>query len=66
MTNNTILNFSANFYLTADTKEQYNHTIDQTNTVNGKPIYHLYGIHDQLYEGLDIGDVIIADAENIT
>lgn len=45
--------------------EDYRHTVEPTNTVNGKPIFYYYGLKDEVLVGLDAGHITLAAAENV-
>ncbi len=44
----------------------FNHTIDTSNTVNGKPVYYFYNKTDLVLSGLDAGHITLALCSNIT
>ena len=48
LTNVTIENCARGFTLTSDTAEPYQQSIDETNTVDGKPIMYLVGVSDRV------------------
>ena len=43
----------------------YDNSIDTSNTVNGKPVYYFYDIHDQTISNLNITHLTIAESSNI-
>ncbi|UCG70595.1 MAG: right-handed parallel beta-helix repeat-containing protein, partial [Thermoplasmata archaeon] len=46
--NNTMINNSYNFYILGEADEHYIHSIDTSNTVDGKPIYYLVNVSDYI------------------
>jgi len=46
-------------------KKDYQNSIDTSNTVNGKPLYYFYDIHDQTISGLDTPHLTVASGTNI-
>ncbi len=56
-----------NFRLDAQTDAQYNHTIDTTNTVDGKPIYYVRGASGQTLDGSsNAGTIYLIDCSDMT
>ena len=47
-------------------KEHFRHQIEQTNTVNGKPIHYYYGLQDQVLEGIEAGSFYLAGSKDVT
>lgn len=45
--------------------QHYNHVIEPTNSVNGKPVYYFYGISDTNIADLDAGHITLAGARNV-
>ena len=45
--------------------EEYRHTVEATNTVNGKPVHYFYGLQDQVLTGLDAGHITLAACRNV-
>lgn len=45
--------------------EEYRHTIEATNTVNGKPVYYFHGLQDQVLVGLDAGHITLVACQNV-
>ena len=45
--------------------EHFRHSIDQTNTVNGKPVHYYYGLEDQVLEGIEAGSFYLAGSRNV-
>lgn len=45
--------------------EDYDHLIEATNTVNGKPVFYYFGLKDRVLVGLDAGHITLAAAENV-
>jgi parallel beta-helix repeat protein len=41
------------------------HTISSDNTVNGRPILHYRGVNDLVLDGVDAGEVILVECENV-
>jgi parallel beta-helix repeat protein len=66
--NNTISNNTYNFGLYPVKAEDINQDIDDSNTVNGKPIYFLVGQNDVILDGnlMPIGYLVLAMCNNIT
>lgn len=46
--------------------QHYRHVIEPTTTVNGKPVYHFYGVAETTLADLDGGNIIVASAKNVT
>ncbi|MCS7239859.1 MAG: right-handed parallel beta-helix repeat-containing protein [Candidatus Bipolaricaulota bacterium] len=46
--------------------QHYDHVIEPTNSVNGKPVYYLYGVTDMSIADLDAGHITLAGARNVT
>ena len=49
-----------------ETKESYNNSIGSSNTLNGKPIYYFYDLHDTTIQGLDTSHLTVASSNNVT
>lgn len=47
------------------TLEHYNHVIEPTNSINGKPVYYFYGLSDTTLADLDGGNIFLAGAKNV-
>ncbi len=47
-------------------REDYNNSIDTSNTLNGKPIHYYYGLHDATIQGLDTAHLTVACSDNVT
>jgi parallel beta-helix repeat protein len=47
-------------------ESDYDHSIDTSNTVNGKPVYYLYGVCDITIGGMDITHLTVAAGTNVT
>jgi parallel beta-helix repeat protein len=45
--------------------DEYDNSIDTSNTVNGKPVYYFYDIHDQTINNLNTAHLTIAESSNI-
>lgn len=45
--------------------EIYNHDIDTTNTVEGKPIYYLYKQNNTIYDGIEAGLFFVIESDSI-
>ena len=65
LSNNNMTNNSYNFWLSATSTTHYNHTIDTTNTVDGKPIYYNWSIQNYVVPS-DAGYVACIYCKNIT
>ena len=46
-------------------REHYEHSIESTNLVNGKPVYYYFGLQDQTLEGLEAGHITLAGCKNV-
>jgi len=44
----------------------FRHRIEQTNTVNGKPIHYYYGLQDQVLEEIEAGSFFLAGSKDVT
>ncbi|MCK5291174.1 MAG: right-handed parallel beta-helix repeat-containing protein [Thermoplasmata archaeon] len=55
-----------NLFVTGTTKEEYNHTITTSNTVEGKPVYYFYDIENQTISSLDTNHITVAGSANVT
>ncbi len=44
---------------------EYEHVIEATNSVNGKPVYYLVGLSDTTLSDLDAGHITLAGAKNV-
>jgi parallel beta-helix repeat protein len=49
-----------------DTREDYNNSIDTSNTLNEKPIYYYYDLHGATIQGLDTAHLTVACSDNVT
>ncbi len=47
-------------------REDYNNSIDTSNTLNGKPIHYYYNLHDATIQGLDTTHLTVACSDNVT
>ncbi|MGB9756918.1 MAG: right-handed parallel beta-helix repeat-containing protein [Candidatus Bipolaricaulaceae bacterium] len=45
--------------------QHYNHVIEATNSVNGKPVYYFVGLSDTTLSDLDAGHITLAGAKNV-
>ncbi len=45
--------------------QHYNHVIEATNSVNGKPVYYFVGLSDTTLSDLDAGNITLAGAKNV-
>lgn len=43
----------------------YNHTIEPTNSVNGKPVYYFFGLAEAVLTDLDAGHITLAGTKNV-
>ena len=66
LTNNTIWDCLYGLYVYGHQKQHYNHTIDISNTVNGKPVYYYFDMKDTTIQDLDAGHITVACSNNIT
>lgn len=57
LSGNQMLDNFNNLFVEGVGYEGYHHNIDNTNLVQGKPVYYLYGESDQIYDGDIIGDI---------
>ena len=62
MSNSSIINLVVDGHI----KEHYNHSIDTTNLVNGKPVYYYFDKKDHVIENLNVGSIILAYCSNFT
>jgi parallel beta-helix repeat protein len=60
--NNNESNLKVAEFPIGESMEQY---IDDTNTVNGKPIYYFYGLTEEVIEFLDAGHITLAHSDNV-
>lgn len=65
LSNNSMLNNRAGLFVCCYGQSQYNHIIDTTNTVNGKPVFYYFDQENQVIENKDIGHLTLAYCENI-
>jgi len=68
LTGNAISGSKYNFYLYGSNDGQHNHTIDKTNTVDGKAIYYLKNVSGQTYDtatASDAGTIYCFNCSNI-
>ena len=49
-----------------DTREDYNNSIDTSNTPNEKPIHYYYDLHSVTIQGLDTAHLTVACSDNVT
>jgi parallel beta-helix repeat protein len=64
--NNSIYVEKHGLYIFGDTKEEYLHDIDTSNTINGKPVYYLRNQSDLVFNGNeDIGYLALIDCDNV-
>ena len=49
-----------------DTREDYNNSIDTSNTLNEKPIHYYYDLHGAIIQGLDTTHLTVACSDNVT
>ena len=49
-----------------DTREDYNNSIDTSNTLNEKPIHYYYDLHGATIQGLDTAHLTVACSDNVT
>jgi PGF-pre-PGF domain-containing protein len=69
LTNNNITNSLAyGFYVSGGAYKYYNHSIDTSNTIDGKPIYYLKNVQNEVYDGstIDIGSFSCFLCNNVT
>ena len=67
ITNNEMQgNFMAGLYVNGNHKPDFNHTIDTSNTINGKSIYYFFDLHDTTIENLDTTHITLAYSDNVT
>ncbi|UCE18252.1 MAG: right-handed parallel beta-helix repeat-containing protein [Gemmatimonadota bacterium] len=66
LSGNTMLNNRWNFYVYGS-DSHYDHTIDKTNTVEGKPIYYIKDVSNQIYDSTNsIGTLYLINCDHIT
>ena len=66
ITNNRMYNNSLGLWVFSYTLEDFNNSIDTTNTVNAKPVYYFFK-HDNLtLENVDAGHITVAGSKNVT
>jgi parallel beta-helix repeat protein len=58
-------NYYSGIRVYGEKKKDYQNSIDTSNTVNGKPVYYFYDIHDQTISGLDTPHLTVASGTNI-
>jgi parallel beta-helix repeat protein len=63
---NTLTDNDCGIYVFTPMSERYNNSIDTSNTVNGKPVYYFYDVHDLVISGVDITHLTIASSTNVT
>ncbi|WP_456368591.1 NosD domain-containing protein [Geoglobus sp.] len=63
---NNALTSNSGFHIIGSTVDQYNQSIDTSNTVNGKPVYYLVEERDATLENLDVGFLALISCSNIT
>ena len=67
MTKNEMFNNDYNFCFIGYSDTDFDNYIDKSNYVNGKPIYFLRNISDQIFDSsVSVGMFICAECENIT
>ena len=47
-------------------REDYNNSIDTSNTLNEKPIHYYYDLHGAIIQGLDTAHLTVACSDNVT
>ncbi len=47
------------------TPQHYNHVIEATNSVNGKPVHYFYGLSNTILADLDSGHITLAGAKDV-
>jgi parallel beta-helix repeat protein len=66
MNTNTIQNNTCNLYVEVEDISHYYHSIDSTNTINGKPIYYLVDKSNLLFDdSMSIGFLALVSCQNI-
>ena len=66
LTDNILSNNQYNF-LVFGTSGHYNHSIDTSNTVDGKPIYYLTGVNNAVYDAqTNAGTIYLVHSNNVT
>ncbi len=64
---NVFWNNSQNsLWVAGSLKENFNHTIDNSNLVNGKPILYLFDVSDTVVDNMSLGHATLAYCDNIT
>ncbi|MEW6069718.1 MAG: right-handed parallel beta-helix repeat-containing protein, partial [Candidatus Thermoplasmatota archaeon] len=58
--------FSNSIQIASNQKQDFNHTIDTSNTMNGKPIYYYFDLDNTTVENLDVGYISLAWCANVT
>ena len=66
LVNNNIWNSSMGLLAGGNQKDHSNHTIQQSNMVNGKAVYYFFDLHNQSIQDLDAGHITLAWCDNIT
>ena len=67
MRNNTLRNNFVNFGIGSPSVSDFYCDIDTSNTINGKPIYHLIEAHDMVFdESIEIGFLGLVNCQNIS
>ena len=66
LTENNLSNNKINLFVGGSIPKRYNHSIDTSNTVNGKPVYYLFNKKDMVLDDLDTKHITIANCTNIT
>ncbi len=59
-------NLMAGLYVNGNHKPDFNHTIDTSNTINGKSLYYFFDLHDITIENLDTAHITLAYCDNVT
>ena len=63
---NTLTENDCGLYVFGTRSNDYKNSIDTSNTVNGKPVYYFYDIHDYVIDGFDITHLTVAESTNVT
>ena len=64
--NNSLRSNRVNLYIEATEKQDYDHLVDKTNTVNSKPVIYLFDAKNLAINTLDLGHLEINFGENIS
>jgi len=64
--NNTMFDNEFNFGLYGEAEAHFDNAIDESNTVDGKPVYYIKNALNTVYSGTNAGTVYLIDCNNVT